>query len=153
PNNVVVDDDRDAAMLARWASAGQANGARLWMQINHAGRQSPRRLTGVPVAPSSVPMKGFFGVFAPPRALVGAEIEALVGKFATTARGARDAGFAGVELHAAHGYLISQFLSARTNRRDDGWGGDAERRARFLLEIVRAVRAAVGPAFPIGVKL
>jgi 2,4-dienoyl-CoA reductase-like NADH-dependent reductase (Old Yellow Enzyme family) len=110
-------------------------------------------LTPVPVAPSAVPMKGFFGMFAPPRALDHAEIEALVEKFAATARVAHAAGFAGVEIHAAHGYLISQFLSARTNRRDDAWGGDPERRARFLLEIVRAVRAAVGPAFPIGVKL
>jgi 2,4-dienoyl-CoA reductase-like NADH-dependent reductase (Old Yellow Enzyme family) len=66
---------------------------------------------------------------------------------------ARDAGFAGVQLHGAHGYLISQFLSSRTNRRDDAWGGDATRRSRFLIEIVRAIRAAVGPAFPIGVKL
>ncbi|HET9989164.1 MAG TPA: hypothetical protein VFQ65_11600, partial [Kofleriaceae bacterium] len=153
PNNVVIVDDRDLARLRAWATAGQAHGARLWMQLNHAGRQSPRTLTPVPVAPSAIPMKGFFGVFAKPRALEAHEIEALIARFAAAAVVARDAGFAGVQIHAAHGYLISQFLSSRTNRRDDAWGGDAARRSRFLLEIVRAIRAAVGPAFPIGVKL
>jgi len=153
PNNVVIVDDRDRAMLRAWANVAQAHGARLWMQLNHAGRQSPRRLTRVPVAPSAVPMKGFFGVFAKPRALEAHEIEVLIARFAAAAVVAREAGFAGVQIHAAHGYLISQFLSSRTNRRDDAWGGDAARRSRFLLEIVRAIRAAVGPAFPIGVKL
>jgi 2,4-dienoyl-CoA reductase-like NADH-dependent reductase (Old Yellow Enzyme family) len=153
PNNVVIVDDRDLLRLRAWATAGQAHGARLWMQLNHAGRQSPRRLTPVPVAPSAIPMKGFFGAFAKPRALEAHEIEALIARFAAAAVVARDAGFAGVQIHAAHGYLISQFLSARTNRRDDAWGGDAARRSRFLIEIVRAMRAAVGPAFPIGVKL
>jgi len=153
PNNVVIVDDRDLARLRAWATAGQAHGARLWMQLNHAGRQSPRRLSRVPVAPSAVPMQGFFGAFAKPRALEPQEIEALIARFATAAVVACDAGFAGVQIHAAHGYLISQFLSSRTNRRDDAWGGDAARRSRFLIEIVRAIRAAVGPAFPIGVKL
>jgi len=153
PNNVVIVDDRHLPQLRAWATAGQAHGARLWMQLNHAGRQSPRRLTPVPVAPSAVPMKGFFGAFAKPRALEPHEIEALIARFAAAAVVARDAGFAGVQIHAAHGYLISQFLSSRTNRRDDAWGGDAARRSRFLIEIVRAMRAAVGPAFPIGVKL
>ncbi len=153
PNNVVIDGDRDLARYRAWASAGQAHGARLWMQLNHAGRQSPRRLSPTPVAPSAVAMAGFFGAFAKPRPLAAHQIEALVAKFATAAVVARDAGFAGVQIHAAHGYLISQFLSARTNLRDDAWGGDPVRRRRFLLEIVGAVRAAVGPAFPIGVKL
>ena len=153
PGNVVIVDDRYLAELRAWAEAGQAHGARMWMQINHAGRQSPRRLSREPVAPSAVPMRGFAGVFAKPRALTADEIEALIARFAVVARVARDAGFAGVQVHAAHGYLISQFLSARTNHRDDAWGGDAERRSRFLLAIVRAIRAAVGPAFPIGVKL
>ena len=153
PNNVVIVDDRDLARLRAWATAAQAHGARLWMQLNHAGRQSPRRLSRVPVAPSAVPMKGFFGAFAKPRALEPHEIEALIARFAAASVVARDAGFAGVQIHAAHGYLISQFLSSRTNRRDDAWGGDAARRSRFLIEIVRAIRAAVGPTFPIGVKL
>jgi 2,4-dienoyl-CoA reductase-like NADH-dependent reductase (Old Yellow Enzyme family) len=153
PGNVIVADDRHHAVLRRWAEAGQAHGARLWMQINHAGRQSLRKLTREPVAPSAVAMKGMAGMFARPRALTGEEIEAIVRRFATTAAVAQSSGFAGVEIHAAHGYLISQFLSARTNLRDDAWGGDPARRARFLLEVVRAVRAAVGPAFPIGVKL
>ena len=153
PANVVIIDDRHHAELARWAQAGQANGARMWMQLNHAGRQSPKRLTKQPVAPSAVPMKGMGGMFAKPRALASDEIEAIVRKFAIAAGIAKRAGFAGVQIHGAHGYLVSQFLSARTNQRDDAWGGDAERRARFLLEIVRAVRAEVGPTFPIGVKL
>ncbi len=151
--NVVIEDDRHLAAFIRWAAAGQTHGAQMWMQLNHAGRQSPRKLTRTPVAPSVVPMKGFFGVFATPRALTEPEILAIIGRFATAAKLAQRAGFAGVELHAAHGYLISQFLSPRTNRRDDAWGGDATRRSRFLLELVHAIRAAVGPTYPIAVKL
>ena len=153
PGNVLVVDDRHRAGLRRWAEVAQGHGARLWMQLNHAGRQAPKRLTRRPVAPSAVPLKGMGGMFARPRALEAREIEALVGRFATAAAIAKDTGFAGVQIHAAHGYLISQFLSPRTNLRDDAWGGDAAGRSRFLLEIVRAIRAAVGPAFPIGVKL
>jgi len=153
PGNVVVEDDRHRASLARWAAAGQANGARMWLQLNHAGRQSPRRLTRQPVAPSAVPMQGFAGLFAAPRALAEHEIVAIVHRFAAAAALARDTGFSGVEIHAAHGYLISQFLSPRTNQRDDAWGGDLARRSRFLLDIVRAIRGAVGPGFPIAVKL
>jgi len=153
PGNVVITDRKDLAGLRAWAAAGQAHGARMWMQLNHAGRQSPRRMARVPVAPSAVPMQGMGGVFARPRALTEDEIADLITRFATAAVIAREAGFHGVQLHGAHGYLISQFLSARTNLRDDAWGGDPQRRSRFLLEIVRAVRAAVGPSFPIGVKL
>lgn len=151
--NVLVADARHVDALRRWAAAAQAGGARLWMQLNHAGRQSPRRLSRQPLAPSAVPMRGFAGMFAPPRALAEPEILALVDRFAGAAAIARDAGFSGVELHAAHGYLISQFLSPHTNRRDDAWGGDAARRRAFLLAVVAAVRARVGAGFPIGVKL
>lgn len=153
PGNVLLEDDRHLAALGRWAEAGQSHGARLWMQLNHTGRQSPRRLTPVPVAPSAVGLRGFFGTFAAPRALEEAEILALVARFARAAEIARDAGFAGVQVHGAHGYLVSQFLSPLANRRDDRWGGALEGRMRFLLEIVRGIRARVGPAFPIGVKL
>jgi len=153
PGNVIVEDDRHLAGLRRWAEAAQAHGSRLWMQINHAGRQSPRRLAREPVAPSAVPIKGFLGTFARPRALTGPEIEEIVARFATTAAVAQAAGFAGVEVHGAHGYLISQFLSPLTNLRDDAWGGDPVRRRRFVLEIVRAIRAATGPTFTLAVKL
>jgi 2,4-dienoyl-CoA reductase-like NADH-dependent reductase (Old Yellow Enzyme family) len=153
PGNVLVVDERHRAGLARWAAAGQAHGAKLWMQINHTGRQAPKRLIRQPVAPSAVGLKGMAGLFARPRALTDREITEIIARFATTAAVAKDAGFAGVQLHGAHGYLISQFLSPLVNQRDDAWGGDGERRSRFLLEIVRAVRAAVGAAFPIGVKL
>lgn len=153
PGQVVVEDDRHLAMLRRWAEAGRAGGAKLWMQINHAGRQSPRRLSRDPVAPSAVAMRGFFGAFKTPRALEAKEIEGIVARFATTAAVARTAGFDGVEIHAAHGYLISQFLSPLTNLRDDAWGGDAVRRRRFLIEVVRAVRKATAKDFTIAVKL
>lgn len=153
PGNVVITDERHLAELRAWATAAQAGGAKLWVQLNHAGRQVPRRLAKQPLAPSAVPMKGFAGAFAVPRAMTEEEIERMIGSFATAARVAKLAGFGGVEIHAAHGYLISQFLSGHTNRRDDAWGGDAVRRSRFLLEVVRAVRTAVGPTFPIGVKL
>ena len=153
PGNVVVTDDRHLTALQRWATVAQAGGARLWMQLNHAGRQAPRRLIRRPLAPSEIAVRGFAGAFGRPRALTDTEIRAIVGRFATTAAVAKAAGFAGVQIHGAHGYLVSQFLSPRTNLRDDAWGGDPVRRRRFLLAIVEAVRAAVGPDFPIGVKL
>ena len=151
--NVVVTDDRHLPLLRRWATAAQAHGAKVWVQLNHAGRQSPKKLTREPVAPSAVPLRGMRSLFAKPRALTDLQIERIIGRFAVAASVVKRAGFSGVQLHAAHGYLVSQFLSPRTNQRTDRWGGDLANRARFLLEIVRAMREAVGPAFPIGVKL
>jgi 2,4-dienoyl-CoA reductase-like NADH-dependent reductase (Old Yellow Enzyme family) len=150
PGNVVVTDERHLAALRAWADGAQANGSQLVMQISHAGRQSPRKLTPVPVSPSGIAMKGTMGVMARPRALEDAEIEAIVERFARTAAVARAAGFAAVQIHAAHGYLISQFLSPRTNQREDRWGGSLDNRMRFLLAIVRATRAT---GIPVMVKL
>ena len=152
-HNVVVEDERYLPQLRRWAEAAQAHGARLFMQVSHAGRQTPKMVTADPVGPSDLPMVGMAGLFARPRALTAAEIEGLVQRFANTARVAKEAGFAGVQLHGAHGYLISQFLSPRTNLRQDEWGGDLVGRMKFLLQIVERTRAAVGPTFPIAVKL
>ncbi|MCC6877075.1 MAG: NADH:flavin oxidoreductase/NADH oxidase family protein [Sandaracinaceae bacterium] len=153
PGNVLIEDGRHLEALRRWAAAAQAQGARAFVQLTHTGRQSPRRLTPRPVAPSAVAMRGFFGLFATPRELTASEIEGIVRRFGDAAAIVKDAGFAGVQLHGAHGYLVSQFLSPLTNRRDDAWGGDGERRVRFVLEVVRAMRARVGPRFPIAVKL
>ncbi len=153
PGNVVIEGEEHLDGLRRWAEAAQAQGSHLWMQLNHTGRQSPRRLTPRPVAPSPVALRGFFGTFAPPRALEEREIRGIIERFAQAAAVAKRAGFAGVQVHAAHGYLVSQFLSPLSNHRSDQWGGSIENRMRFLLEIVRAIRAATGPDFPIGVKL
>jgi len=106
-----------------------------------------------PVAPSAVRLRGAGPAFAPPRALTSDEIEAIVARFANTARIAEKAGFDGVQIHGAHGYLVSQFLSPYTNQRDDAWGGDPERRRRFLLEIVAAIRNAVSASFSVGLKV
>ena len=152
--NVAVEDRRALPALSAWASAAKARGSRVWMQINHPGRQSPRTLSARPVAPSAVALAGDLGLFfARPRALSASEVEALVRRFAATAAIAEEAGFDGVQIHGAHGYLISQFLSPRTNLRDDAWGGDAVRRRRFLIEVIRAVRGAVRPGFAVGLKL
>lgn len=154
PRNVVVEDDRDLEGLRRWADAGHAgaNGAQIWVQLNHPGRQALWFAGGSrPVAPSALAAK--VPGYVAPRALTTAEIEEIIARFARTAEIVQRAGFDGVQLHGAHGYLISQFLSPRANQRDDEWGGDAVRRRRFVLELVRATRAAVGPTFPVGIKL
>lgn len=151
--NVAVEDDRFEPMLRRWADAGKAHGTPVWMQLNHPGRQTPTAVDPAPVAPSAVPMDVAGAAFTRPRALTPDEIVAIVERFGRTAGVARRAGFSGVQIHAAHGYLASQFLSPHTNRRTDDWGGDPERRRRFLVEVVRAVRAQVGPDLPVGVKL
>ncbi len=153
PRNVVLEDDRDADLLRRWASAAQSGGAQAWMQINHPGRQTPRTLNRHPVAPSAVAMRGLGGMFARPRALTTPEIEEIIRRFATTARLAVEHGFAGVQIHGAHGYLVSQFLSPLANTRSDAYGGTPEKRMRFLLDVFRAIRAEVGSERPIGVKL
>ncbi|MBD8869358.1 NADH:flavin oxidoreductase/NADH oxidase family protein [Nocardioides donggukensis] len=153
PANVVVEDDRHGAALTEWARAAKAGGATAIVQVNHPGRQSPRSLSPRPVAPSAVPLTGMGGVFSTPRALTVAEIEALVRRYAATSRIVVEAGFDGVQLHAAHGYLISQFLSPRVNRRDDRYGGDPERRRSFLLELVAATREAIGRHRILSVKM
>jgi len=154
PLNVVLDEDSDAELFKRWASAGTSNGAQLWMQLNHPGKQIPNLLSKEPVAPSAVPLGGGLEkTFNCPRELTGDEIEELVRRFAWAAARARDWGFTGVQIHGAHGYLVNQFLSGHHNRRRDQWGGSLENRMRFLREIYRAIRAQVGEDFPIGVKL
>lgn len=153
PHNVVIEATTDPTRLRDWATRAQAGGAAVWPQLNHPGRQSPAFLSRVPVAPSAVALQLPGKMFNPPRALLEPEIVDIVARFGAAAGVVRASGFAGVQIHAAHGYLISQFLSPLTNLRDDRWGGDASRRSRFLLEVVRSVRATVGRSFPVGVKL
>ena len=153
PGNVVIDgtvpqtiDDVALAALRAYARAGSGNGTLLLMQLNHPGRQTPRSVCAQPVAPSAVPLNLPGQAFAPPRALDPAEVLDVIDRFVFAAKVARDCGFGGVQVHAAHGYLLSQFLTPLVNRRDDEWGGTLERRARLLLRIVGAIRAACGPA-------
>lgn len=153
PANVVVEDSRHGTALSAWAEASKAGGSLAIVQINHPGRQSPRTLSPRPVAPSAVGLQGMGGVFSRPRALTVTEIDALVDRFAETARIVTAAGFDGVQLHGAHGYLISQFLSPLVNQREDAYGGDAVRRRRFLLDLVAATREAIGPDRILSVKL
>ena len=154
PGNVAVEDERDLELLERWAKAGQTDGARIYMQLNHPGRQVPRFLNEESVAPSAVAfapqMQSFF---ATPRALTDGEIEGIIERFATTARIAEKAGFDGVQIHGAHGYLVSQFLSPHTNQREDRWGGSPDNRRRFALEVYRAIRAATSRAFGVAIKI
>jgi 2,4-dienoyl-CoA reductase-like NADH-dependent reductase (Old Yellow Enzyme family) len=127
-------------------------GNHLWMQISHGGRQSPWYVTRRPLAPSAVRLE-LLGNYARPRAMTEREIHDFIRRFAAAAAIAREAGFTGVQVHGAHGYLLSSFLSPVTNLRTDDWGGSLENRARFLLEVVRAVRASVGRDFPVAIKL
>ncbi len=154
PNNVVLEDERDMALLKAWAAAGTAHGTQLWMQINHPGKQSMRGLNVENVSPSAIafgPELARF--FATPRALTEREINDIIERFGRAAATAKTAGFTGVQIHGAHGYLVSQFLSARHNHRMDKWGGTAENRRRFVLAVFHHMRAQTGKDFPIGIKL
>lgn len=154
PRNVVLEDERDLPALRAWAEAGSRAGNQIWMQLNHPGKQSPRILNRDPVSPSAVPFrKELQGMFATPRALTGVEIHDIIRRFARAAAIAEKAGFGGVQIHGAHGYLVSQFLSPHHNQRSDEWGGSAQNRRRFVVEIYRAIRRATGPGFSVGIKL
>ncbi len=156
PGNVIIDREPDEAMraaLSRWASAATRNGNHFWAQISHAGRQTQKNINPHPKAPSPVKVGLPGGQFGEPVALTVAEIEEIVRRFGVCAAAVKAAGFTGVQVHAAHGYLLSQFLSPRSNLRTDQYGGDLANRARPLLDAVKSVRDAVGPDFPVAVKL
>lgn len=154
PGNVVVEDDRDLPILRDWARAATSQGVDIWVQLNHPGKQSPRGMNKENLAPSAVSLaKGLRPVFGTPRAATSEEIEDIIERFGRSAAIVKEAGFSGVQIHGAHGYLVSQFLSPRHNQRDDEWGGTPEKRSRFVLAIYEAIRAQVGPDFPVGIKL
>ncbi len=150
--NVVVEDRSGLPQLRDWTQAVHNGGSQLWAQISHPGRQCPRLVNLTPLAPSQVQLR-VAGNFGKPREASEADIQDIILRFATTAGLMQEAGMDGVQIHAAHGYLLSQFLSARTNLRQDRWGGTLANRASLLLEVIRATRARVGPRYPIAVKL
>jgi 2,4-dienoyl-CoA reductase-like NADH-dependent reductase (Old Yellow Enzyme family) len=155
PGGVVLDDRAPLEPFARWAEAGKAGGATMWMQISHPGRQVRAEMPGVAWGPSAVAIDAgkHSKRFGRPVAMTEEQILATVKRFATAAGLAERTGFDGVEVHAAHGYLLSQFLSPLVNKRTDEWGGDLEDRAALLLEVVGAVRRAVSSSFAVAVKL
>jgi 2,4-dienoyl-CoA reductase-like NADH-dependent reductase (Old Yellow Enzyme family) len=156
PGNVVIDgqpSNEHAVMLSKWAEVSKAGGGKIVMQLSHAGRQTQKLVNPQPDAPSAVAVDLPGGQFGTPRAMTGDDIKRLIEKYAIAAKAARAAGFDGVQIHAAHGYLMSQFLSPLTNRREDEWGGPLENRARALLEVVKACNAEAGSGFGVSIKL
>ena len=154
PGNIVFDKNSNMEILKDWAKQGQQHGAKVMVQLNHPGKQAPKTIAKETVAPSAVPLgNGLNKLFSTPRALTTSEVEELVQKFVTSAKVAKEAGFSGVQIHAAHGYLISQFLSPHDNRRTDKYGGSLENRMRFLKEIYLGMREELGKNFTIGIKI
>jgi 2,4-dienoyl-CoA reductase-like NADH-dependent reductase (Old Yellow Enzyme family) len=151
PRQPFVDRDECIDDLRRVVSVVHEHGAKIVAQLNHGGRQADPKLIGTkPVGPSPVRDKMNF---VKPRQMTEKEIVKTIDDFGEGARRVKEAGFDGVQIHAAHGYLINQFLSAYTNRRKDGWGGSIENRMRFLVEVFQAMRSRVGPDYPILIKI
>ena len=140
-------------LLKKWTKVGTKNNTNLWMQISHAGRQTPGDLNMKPVAPSDVGLKIPGRIYGTPKPLTNDEIEDVIERFIFTAKVAHDTGFTGIQIHSAHGYLMSEFLSPDINKRDDEWGGSLENRSRILLRIINGCRKALGDNYPISVKL
>ncbi len=155
PGGVVLEEGAVIAPFKRWARAIRAGGAQAWMQLSHPGRQVYAGMGGNVWSASDIPLDlgKHSKMFGRPVAMSEEQIEETIRRFATSAALAEEAGFTGVQIHAAHGYLISQFLSPLSNRREDKWGGSVENRARFLREIIQAVRDKVSPGFCVAVKL
>lgn len=147
PGNLVLNNQSDPARFENLARAGATNGAQLWLQLGHAGALAYPP-TSKPKGPSALDLPGLHCA-----ALTTDDIQALPAEFANTATLAKQAGFGGVQIHAAHGFLLSQFLSPLFNHRSDAYGGSVANRMRLLLEVIAAVRVAVGDRFPIALKL
>ncbi|UIN54076.1 MULTISPECIES: NADH:flavin oxidoreductase/NADH oxidase family protein [Pseudomonas] len=155
PGGVVLEDERHLERFRQWAEIARSGGAQVWVQLNHPGRQTFANMGQQALAPSAVALEmgSFSKLFAEPRPMTEDDIEEVIQRFAKSAALAEKAGFTGVQIHAAHGYLLSQFLSPLTNRRTDRWGGSLENRARLLLSVIEAIRQAVSPQFCVAVKL
>ncbi|MBF0457271.1 MAG: NADH:flavin oxidoreductase [Nitrospirae bacterium] len=152
PQMVAAYDDKYIDGLSRMAGAVSALGGKIVLQIAHGGRQCyPELLNGeLPIAPSAV-LEPVLNVT--PREMTEEEIWTMIHAFGEAARRAKAAGFHGVQIHGAHGYLVSQFLSPHTNRRTDNWGGDEDGRFRFLGEVYKAIRKAVGGDYLVLIKI
>ena len=156
PRNVVVENRKNIETLKEWAESVKGTNTQLWAQINHPGRQAMEQINSSLKAPSAVPLKTGGRKNATkkvPQVLNESEILEIIEAFAHTAIILKEAGFSGVQIHGAHGYLVSQFLSPYTNSREDKWGGTLENRSRFVVEVYRKIRERVGSDFPIGIKL
>ena len=154
PGNVVVEDEADMAVLKQWAEVVTSQGSSLWVQLNHPGKQSPKGLNLFNLSPSAVPFRqDMAAFFDTPREATSAEIWEIIQRFARSAAICQKAGFSGVQIHGAHGYLVSQFLSPHHNQRTDEWGGNSTNRRRFVLSVYAKIRKQVGPDFPIVIKL
>ena len=147
PGNLVLNEASDLGRFRELTQQGGENGTKLWLQLGHGGALAYPP-TSRPKGPSAIDLPGLRCA-----ELTINEIHQVPSEFARTARLARQAGFSGVEVHAAHGFLLSQFLSPLFNKRSDLYGGTIANRMRLLLQSIEAIRAAVGPGFPIGVKL
>lgn len=150
--NVYVGDESILPKMKKWAASARTAENHVWIQISHAGRQTSRFKAMRPLAPSAVQLKKM-GLFGKPKAMTEGDIQTLIKNFVKTARICQEAGFTGIQFHAAHGYLLSQFLSPKTNLRTDQWGGSIENRSRLLRTIIDETRKVVGPNYPISVKL
>lgn len=154
PGNVVIEDESDFSTLQQWAKAATAHGADIWVQLNHPGKQAAKGLNVSTLAPSAVPFsKDLAALFETPREATQADIEDIIQRFGRSAAICKKAGFSGVQIHAAHGYLINQFLSPHHNQRKDQWGGSPEKRRTFLLAVYAEVRRQVGQDFPVAIKI
>jgi len=155
PGGVVLDRHSDIAPFKAWARAAKQNNTRVFMQLNHPGRQVYASMGGDVLSPSdvSIDLGKHSHLFSKPRAMTQQDIDQLIQRFADSAIKAEQAGFDGVQIHAAHGYLISQFLSPLTNKREDEYGGSIENRMRLLIAIIKAIRAQVVPTFAVAVKI
>ena len=156
PANVCIEEksySEQLPLLRKWAEEGTRNNTHLWMQISHAGRQTPGEINQSPKAPSSVQLKIPGRNYGIPSALTTEEIQQIIKKFTFVAKIARETGFSGIQIHSAHGYLLSEFLSPDINSREDEWGGTVENRSRIHVEIIKSIRQEVGEDFPISVKM
>ena len=155
PKNVVVEDYTHFEMLKKWAAVVKNTEVHLWPQLNHPGRQAFASINKKVVAPSAVPLKmgGASKMFALATPLTEGEILEIIKRFGISARILKEAGFTGVQIHGAHGYLVSQFLSPLSNQRTDKWGGSLENRMRFVVEVYKEIRTQVGPDYPVEIKI
>jgi len=155
PGGLALEQNSDITAFKELAQLSQENDCKIVMQINHPGRQVFKKMGGKVLSASNIAlnMGKHSHLFGEPKAMTAADIDDVITRFTHTALQAQTAGFNGVQIHAAHGYLIAQFLSPLTNKRDDKWGGSLENRARLLLDITRSIKAACAKQFSVSVKL